>query len=164
MSGPALSALAGAGLIVASHLITLLVARATAGAPGPVAAPALALSYVLKVFVLGWVLLTVPAPPWLSPGWLAAGLLGALAVSLVLAGRTSARRTRAALGSVLRARQEDPRQDPQGNPQQDLHGRREPGVPGDPGADPHGNRHDGSARSAGAPAHDDRRTERHEHG
>ncbi|MGQ1839645.1 hypothetical protein ACT4S2_14445 [Kocuria turfanensis] len=144
MSGAALSALAGAGLIAASHLITLLVARATAAASGPVAAPALALSYVVKVFVLGWVLLTVPAPPWLSPGWLAGGLLGALAVSLVLAGRTSARRTRAALGPVLRARQEDRQRHGPGDLQGDLD--------------------DEPAGAAGAPAHDDRRPERHEHG
>lgn len=156
MSGAALSALAGAGLIAASHLVTLLVARATAGASGPVAAPALALSYVVKVFVLGWVLLTVPAPPWLSPGWLAGGLLGALAVSLVLAGRTSARRTRAALWPVLRARQEDR--------QRDLHGDRGPDVPEDRWPAPHGDGHDESAGAAGAPAHDDRRPERHEHG
>jgi hypothetical protein len=106
VSGAALSALLGAGLIAASHLVTLLVARATAGVDGPVAAPALALSYVLKVFVLGWVLLTVPAPSWLAPGWLAGGVLVALTGSLTLAARSSARRTRTALEPVLRARRE----------------------------------------------------------
>ncbi|KUG55449.1 hypothetical protein AVL61_04760 [Kocuria rosea subsp. polaris] len=104
MSAAALSALLGAGLVAASHLITLLVARATAGADGPVAAPALAATYVLKVLLLGWVLLTVPAPPWLVPGWTAAGVLGALVVSLVLAARAGARGTRAALGPLLEAR------------------------------------------------------------
>ncbi|MGX5357733.1 hypothetical protein [Kocuria sp. KH4] len=151
-----LSALTGAGLIAASHLVTLLVARATAGASGPVAAPALALSYVVKVFVLGWVLLTVPAPPWLSPGWLAGGLLGALAVSLVLAGRTSARRTRAALGPVLRAR-EQAREDAQEDARPEA-----PSADREP--DPHGDRHDDPPGPAGAPAHDDRRPGRHEHG
>ncbi|MFI7494536.1 hypothetical protein ACH9D2_07425 [Kocuria sp. M4R2S49] len=104
MSAAALSALLGAGLVAASHLVTLLVARATAGADGPVAAPALALTYVLKVLVLGWILLTVPAPPWLAPGWVAAGVLAALVVSLALAARTGARATRDALAPVLEAR------------------------------------------------------------
>ncbi|MFW6188679.1 MAG: hypothetical protein ACOC84_11865 [Actinomycetota bacterium] len=89
-----LSAAAGAGLIAASHLVTLLVARATSRAEGPVAAPVLALTYVGKVLLLGWVLLTVPAPGWLSPGWCAGGVLVALTVSLALAGRAAARRTR----------------------------------------------------------------------
>ena len=62
-----LSVLLGAGLVAASHLVTVLVARATAGTDGPVAAPVLAATYVLKVLLLGWVLLTVPAPPWLAP-------------------------------------------------------------------------------------------------
>lgn len=104
MSAAALSALLGAGLVTASHLVTLLVARATAGADGPVAAPALAMTYVLKVFVLGWVLLTVPAPSWLLPGWTAAGVLAALVVSLTLAARSGARATRAALKPVPEAR------------------------------------------------------------
>lgn len=104
MSAAALSALLGAGLVTASHLVTLLVARATAGADGPVAAPALAMTYVLKVFVLGWVLLTVPAPSWLLPGWTAVGVLAALVVSLTLAARSGARATRAALGPVAAVR------------------------------------------------------------
>ncbi|GAA1760488.1 hypothetical protein [Kocuria aegyptia] len=104
MSAAALSALLGAGLVAASHLVTVLVARATAGAEGPVAAPALAMTYVLKVLLLGWVLLTVPAPPWLAPGWVAAGVLSALVVSLALAARAGARGTRSALGPVLAAR------------------------------------------------------------
>ena len=65
MSAALLSVLLGAGLITASHLVTVLVARATAGTDGPVAAPVLAATYVLKVLLLGWVLLTVPAPGWL---------------------------------------------------------------------------------------------------
>lgn len=104
MSAAALSVLLGAGLVAASHLVTLLVARATARAEGPVAAPALAMTYVVKVLVLGWVLLTVPAPPWLVPGWAAAGVLSALVLSLALAARAGARGTRAALGPVLEAR------------------------------------------------------------
>lgn len=104
MSAAALSALLGAGLVAASHLVTVLVARATAGADGPVAAPALAMTYVLKVLLLGWILLTVPAPPWLAPGWVAAGVLTALVVSLALAARAGARATRAALGPVPAAR------------------------------------------------------------
>ncbi|MCC5784713.1 hypothetical protein CRM73_17490, partial [Kocuria sp. CCUG 69068] len=78
MSAALLSVLLGAGLITASHLVTVLVARATAGTDGPVAAPVLAATYVLKVLLLGWVLLTVPAPGWLVPGWGAAGVLAAL--------------------------------------------------------------------------------------
>ncbi|MFE7630607.1 hypothetical protein ACFU0Y_09155, partial [Kocuria sp. NPDC057446] len=104
MSAAALSVLLGAGLVVASHLVTALVARATAGAEGPVAAPALAMTYVLKVLVLGWVLLTVPAPSWLLPGWVAAGVLTALVVSVALAARAGARGSRAALGPLLAAR------------------------------------------------------------
>ncbi len=104
MSAAALSVLLGAGLVAASHLVTVLVARATAGTDGPVAAPVLAATYVLKVLLLGWVLLTVPAPPWLAPGWVAAGVLTALVVSLALAARAGARGTRAALGPVLEAR------------------------------------------------------------
>ncbi len=104
MSAAALSVLLGAGLVAASHLVTVLVARATAGTDGPVAAPVLAATYVLKVLLLGWVLLTVPAPPWLAPGWVAAGVLTALVVSLALAARAGARGIRAALGPVLEAR------------------------------------------------------------
>lgn len=104
MSTAALSALLGAGGVGASHLVTLLVARATVRAEGPVAAPALALTYVVKVFVLGWVLFTVPAPAWLVPEWLAAGVLGALVASLVVAGASGARGTRTALEPVLTAR------------------------------------------------------------
>lgn len=106
MSAGALSALLGAGVVIASHLITLLVARATARAQGPVAAPALATTYVVKVLVLGWVLLTVPAPAWLVPEWLAAGVLAALLGSLALAARSGARGTRAALEPVLASRRE----------------------------------------------------------
>lgn len=114
MSAAALSVLLGAGLVTASHLVTVLVARATSGADGPVAAPALAMTYVLKVLLLGWVLLTVPAPPWLAPGWVAAGVLTALVVSLVLAARAGARGTRAALGPVLEARRRAEAEHPDG--------------------------------------------------
>lgn len=119
MSAAALSALLGAGLVAASHLVTVLVARATAGADGPVAAPALAMTYVLKVLLLGWVLLTVPAPPWLAPGWVAAGVLTALVVSLALAARAGARDTRTALGPLLEARRRAEAERPDG-----------PGAPG----------------------------------
>jgi hypothetical protein len=114
VSAAALSALLGAGLVAASHLVTVLVARATAGADGPVAAPVLAATYVLKVLLLGWVLLTVPAPAWLVPGWVAAGVLAALVVSLALAARAGARGTRAALGPVLEARRRAQAERPDG--------------------------------------------------
>lgn len=100
------SALLGAGLVSASSLLTLAVARASSRAGGTVAAPALAMTYVLKVFVLGWVLFTVPAPAWLSPGWLGAGVLGALVVWLLVAGRLARGRSREAAAS--RAQLRDP--------------------------------------------------------
>ena len=92
----AASALLGAGLVTASSLVTLLVARASTRAGGTVAAPALAMTYVLKVFVLGWVLFTVPAPAWLDPGWFGAGVVGALGAWLLVAGRLALRRSRTA--------------------------------------------------------------------
>lgn len=114
MSAALLSVLLGAGLITASHLVTVLVARATAGTDGPVAAPVLAATYVLKVLLLGWVLLTVPAPGWLVPGWGAAGVLAALVVSLALAARAGARGTRTALEPVLEARRRAAAEHPDG--------------------------------------------------
>jgi hypothetical protein len=132
-----LSVLLGVGLVAASHLVTVLVARATAGTDGTVAAPVLAATYVLKVLLLGWVLLTVPAPPWLAPGWVAAGVLTALVASLALAARAGARGTRAALGPVLEARR-----------------RAEAERPGGPGA----------TGSTDDRKQDDRRQDDHEHG
>ncbi|MFF0988301.1 hypothetical protein [Kocuria nitroreducens] len=142
MSAAALSVLLGAGLVAASHLVTVLVARATAGADGPVAAPALAMTYVLKVLLLGWVLLTVPAPPWLSPGWVGVGVLTVLVVSLALAARAGARGTRAALGPVLEARRETEA--------------RRPGGPGAAGST--------DDREQDDRRQDDRRQDDHEHG
>lgn len=91
MSAALLSALAGAGLVAAVAALTLAVTALTARAATPVAAPALAATYVLKVLVLGWVLLTVPAPealerPWFSAG-AAAGVVGWLAAAAALAAR-----------------------------------------------------------------------------
>lgn len=133
MSAALLSVLLGAALIAASHLVTVLVARATAGTDGPVAAPVLATTYVLKVLLLGWVLLTVPAPGWLAPGWVAAGVLTALVVSLALAARAGARGTRAALGPVLetgrRAEAEGP--DGSGASGPAAHGTQDGSTPGD---------------------------------
>ncbi|MFW3387054.1 UNVERIFIED_CONTAM: hypothetical protein RF648_13705 [Kocuria sp. CPCC 205274] len=142
MSAALLSVLLGAGLIVASHLVTVLVARATAGTDGPVAAPVLAATYVLKVLLLGWVLLTVPAPGWLVPGWVAAGVLAALVVSLALAARAGARGTRTALGPVLEARRRAAAVHPDG-----------PGAPGPAGDGTHDGR-----------TPDDRKQDDHEHG
>lgn len=142
MSAALLSVLLGAGLITASHLVTVLVARATAGTDGPVAAPVLAATYVLKVLLLGWVLLTVPAPGWLVPGWGAAGVLAALVVSLALAARAGACGTRTALGPVLEARRRAAAEHPDG-----------PGAPGPAG--------DGT-RDGRTP--DDRKQDDHEHG
>ncbi|MEX5294317.1 hypothetical protein QYM41_03415 [Kocuria sp. CPCC 205268] len=141
MSAAALSAVLGAALVVASHLVTLLVARATAGTQGPVAAPALAMTYVLKVFLLGGILLTVPAPPWLVPGWAAAGVLGALVVSLALAARAAGRGARTALGPLLEARRR---------------AEAGAGAADDTPRDPHGHPHDR--------ARPDRRQDDHEHG
>ena len=115
MSAAGLSALLGAGIVGAAHLVTLLVARATRDVDGPVAAPVLAAAYLGKVLVLGWVLLSVPAPPWLVPGWLAAGVLGAVVLTLVFAARTSARATRAAPGPLTERRRAD-REDRAGAP------------------------------------------------
>lgn len=133
MSAALLSVLLGAALIAASHLVTVLVARATAGTDGPVAAPVLATTYVLKVLLLGWVLLTVPAPGWLAPGWVAAGVLTALVVSLALAARAGARATRAALGPVLEAgrRAEAERPDGPGASGPAAHGTQDGSTPGD---------------------------------
>lgn len=142
MSAALLSVLLGAGLITASHLVTVLVARATAGTDGPVAAPVLAATYVLKVLLLGWVLLTVPAPGWLVPGWGAAGVLAALVVSLALAARAGARGTRTALEPVMEARRRAAAEHPDG-----------PVAPGPAG--------DGT-RDGRTP--DDRKQDDHEHG
>jgi hypothetical protein len=139
VSAALLSVLLGAGLIAASHLVTVLVARATAG---PVAAPVLAATYVLKVLLLGWVLLTVPAPGWLVPGWIAAGVLAALVVSLALAARAGARGTRTALGPVLEARRRAAAEHPDGT-----------GAPGPAGDGTHDGR-----------TPDDRKQDDHEHG
>lgn len=112
-----LSVLLGAGVVGAAHLVTVLVARATRNTDGPVAAPVLAAAYLGKVLVLGWVLLTVPAPSWLVPGWLAAGVLGAVVLTLVSAARTGARGTRAALeppAGRRRAEHKDPADGPGG--------------------------------------------------
>jgi hypothetical protein len=142
VSAALLSVLLGAGLIVASHLVTMLVARATAGTDGPVAAPVLAATYVLKVLLLGWVLLTVPAPGWLVPGWVAAGVLAALVVSLALAARAGALGTRTALGPVLEARRRAAAEPPDGT-----------GAPGPAGDGTHDGR-----------TPDDRKQDDHEHG
>lgn len=142
MSAALLSVLLGAGLIVASHLVTVLVARATAGTDGPVAAPVLAATYVLKVLLLGWVLLTVPAPGWLVPGWVAAGVLAALVVSLALAARAGARGTRTALGPVLETRRRAAAEHPDGS-----------GAPGPAGDGTHDDR-----------TPDDRKQDDHERG
>ena len=142
MSAVLLSVLLGAGLVVASHLVTVLVARATAWTDGPVAAPVLAATYVLNVLLLGWVLLTVPAPGWLVPGCGAAGVLAALVVSLALAARAGARGTRTALEPVLEARRRAAAEHPDG-----------PGAPGPAG--------DGT-RDGRTP--DDRKQDDHEHG
>ncbi|MCJ8505602.1 hypothetical protein MRU69_12155, partial [Kocuria flava] len=91
MSAALPSALAGAGLVAAVAALTLAVTALTARAATPVAAPALAATYVLKVLVLGWVLLTVPAPealerPWFGAGAVA-GVVGWLAAAAALAAR-----------------------------------------------------------------------------
>jgi hypothetical protein len=147
VSAALLSVLLGAGLIVASHLVTVLVARATAGTDGPVAAPVLAATYVLKVLLLGWVLLTVPAPGWLVPGWVAAGVLAALVVSLALAARAGARGTRTALGPVLETRRRAAAEHPDGS-----------GAPGPAGDGTHDD------RTPDDRTPDDRKQDDHERG
>jgi hypothetical protein len=104
MSGAVASALAGAGLISVSYVITLLVALLGSRLPGTAAAPLLAMTYLVKVLVLGWVLFNVPAPAWLRPGWLAAGVLAALAGWLALAAATAARASRRAREELERDR------------------------------------------------------------
>jgi hypothetical protein len=147
VSAALLSVLLGAGLVVASHLVTVLVARATAGTDGPVAAPVLAATYVLKVLLLGWVLLTVPAPGWLVPGWVAAGVLAALVVSLALAARAGARGTRTALGPVLETRRRAAAEHPDGS-----------GAPGPAGDGTHDD------RTPDDRTPDDRKQDDHERG
>ncbi len=112
MSGAVLSALLGLAVVGANGATTLLVTRATSRASRRTAAAALAATYLAKVLLLGWVVLVVPAPPWLSSRWFAASVLLGVVVWLVLAGRAGARGSGAATVLLLEQRRaERDRQD-----------------------------------------------------
>lgn len=79
MSAAAASVLLGAGLVTGVLGAGLLVVLALSRAAPTAVAPALAMLYVVKALVLGWVLLNVDRPGWLEPWWFA----GAVLVSIV---------------------------------------------------------------------------------
>ena len=128
MSGAVASALAGAGLVSVSYALTLLVAQLGSRLPGTAAAPLLAMTYLVKVLVLGWVLFNVPAPAWLHAGWLATGVLAALVGWLALAAATAARASRRAREEIERDREargataDTPADTPAGTPADEKEG------------------------------------------
>lgn len=104
MSAAAASVLLGAGLVAALLGLSLLVVRLVSRVSPTAVAPALALSYLVKAFVLGWVLLNVPSPGWLEPWWLGGSVMVSLASWLTVQAAAAARASRAAGAELARVR------------------------------------------------------------
>jgi hypothetical protein len=105
VSGAVASVLLGAGLVTAVLGVSLLVVRLLSRAAPTAVAPALATTYLMKAFVLGWVLLNVPSPGWLETWWFAGSVLVSLAAWLTVQGVVAARAARAAGAAAADARE-----------------------------------------------------------
>ncbi|MFI7483234.1 hypothetical protein ACH9EU_12580 [Kocuria sp. M1R5S2] len=139
-AGALLSAAVGAGLVGVVLGISLLVVRAVTPVSPTAVAPALAVTYLVKAFVLGWILLNVPRPPWLEQWWLAGAVLLSLAGWLTAQAVWTARASRAAAA------------EPAGR--QARAARHETDVPGDapaPGTGPHQEDGPGGGPGEGTP-------------
>lgn len=113
------SALLGVGLVALSTGATVAVSVLMYRVAPAATAPALALLYLVKVVILGWVLLNAGAPSWLHPRGFALSVAAAVVASWCVVGPVAARAARI-LGeehvAMTRARRDEatPAHDPEG--------------------------------------------------